>query len=476
MPTYHRPAGPISAVLLAGAICAAPAAAQFGGDAGLADAFRQDFYRRDLVIFNNVLDLEDWQRPIVEVLLEDYAASFEAGLTAMRNEIAEMRVDAAGDGRAIMERMMQPLESWEADKKLLADQFLANVRTQLSAVQDARWPALERALRREKDLPQSELSGEGLDLVAVLAKVQVPPSVLETIAPTVDRYETDLDRALLAREQRMESLQPAVREAMQEMNFERGLQIMEQIMAARIEVRTAQERGLEAIFAALPEEYATAFRTEALEQAFPKVYGPNATLSFIAAAKAIEDLTPEQLEGIEAIERDYLVQLEGLNSRMRDLYRLEEPREPQRRFERILQRQRGDTPRRRTSGEPEAIRDLRGEREELGRRTREAILALLTPEQSSRLPGFSKPGATPVKGDPDGRNFQQTPTINAEGLGSKAPDPSDRRRNAFSPVDRSPRGEEIEAEKRKDADRIRSQPRRGGAASGGSRAPSGRAD
>ena len=31
---------------------AAPAVAQFGGDAGLANAFRQDFYRRDLLIFN----------------------------------------------------------------------------------------------------------------------------------------------------------------------------------------------------------------------------------------------------------------------------------------------------------------------------------------------------------------------------------------------------------------------------------------
>ncbi|MGA0287445.1 MAG: hypothetical protein ACO3P9_01425 [Phycisphaerales bacterium] len=461
---------------IAATVCVAPAVAQFGGDAGLADAFRQDFYRRDLVIFNNVLDLEDWQRPIVEVLLEDYAASFEAGLTAMRNEIADMRVDASGDGRAIMERMMQPLEAWEQDKELLADQFLANVRTQLSPVQEARWPALERALRREKDLPQSELSGEGLDLVAVLARVQVPPQVLEAIAPTIDQYETDLDRALLARAQRMDSLQPAVREAMQEMNFQRGLQIMEQIMAARIEVRSAQERGLEAIASALPEEFSATFRQEALEQAFPKVYGPNSTISFIAAAKAIEDLTPEQLEGIEAIERDYLAQLEVLNARMRELYRIEEPQEPQRRFERILQRQQGESPRRRTSGEPEAIRTVRGEREELGRRTREAILALLTPDQSTRLPGFAKPGSMLDKGQSDGRNYQETPTLNAGGLGAKGPSKDERRGNAFAPVDRSPRNEEIEVEKRKDSDRIRSQPSRGGTGGRGGSTPSGRDD
>ncbi|MEY3023221.1 MAG: hypothetical protein RJA16_47, partial [Planctomycetota bacterium] len=64
------------------ATIAGPVSAQFGGDAGLANAFRQDFYRRDLLIFNEVLDLEDWQRPIIEVLLDDYAASFEAGLSA----------------------------------------------------------------------------------------------------------------------------------------------------------------------------------------------------------------------------------------------------------------------------------------------------------------------------------------------------------------------------------------------------------
>lgn len=473
MPDLHTHT-PMIAATLAVAVLAAPASGQFGGDAGLADAFRQDFYRRDLVIFNDVLDLEDWQRPIVEILLEDYAASFEAGLTAMRNEIADMRGDIAGDGSRIMERMMQPLEAWQGDKRLLADAFLANVRSQLSSAQDARWPALERALRREKELPQAELSGEGIDLVAVLAKVQVPPQTLELIAPTVNQYETDLDRALLARQQRMDSLQPAVRDAMQEMNFERGLQIMQQIMASRIEVRSAQDRGLESITAALPEEYAAAFRTEALEQAFPKVYGPNATISFIAAAKAIEDLTPEQLEGIEAIERDYLAQLEILNGRMRDLYRLEEPREPERRFERILQRQRGEATRRRVSNEPEAIRNVRGEREELGRRTREAILALLTPAQSTNLPGFAKPSRLDPKGEPDGRNYQQTPTLNAGGLGSQAPSAKDRRNAAFAPVDRSPQNAENESEKKKDSDRIRSQP--GPGAGRGSRSPSGRDD
>lgn len=445
------------------ALIVPPALAQFGGDAGLANAFRQDFYRRDLTIFNQVLQLEDWQRPIIEVLLDDYAASFETGLAGMRESIGKLRGEVAGDdGRQIMERMMVPLEAWEREKVVLRDQFLADVQTQLSPAQIDRWPALERALRREKDLPQGELSGESLDLVAVLRQAQIPTSMIEEIAPVVQEYEIALDQALVTREARISSLQPLVRQAMTAMDFDRGLQVMQQIMAARIEVRTVQEAGLASITAALPPDLAPRFRDEALEQAFPKVYGPNATIAFIDAAKQLEDLSPEQREGIETIERDYLSQLAGMNDRLRDLYRTEEPNEPRRRFERVMRRQRGEAPSREAVGEPESIRDLRGERENVGRLAREAILALLTPDQVSRLPGFSKPEGEPAKDAFGG--FQQTPQSNdAQGLGSDSTmTDEERRRQALSPKDRSPppaiggRGS-----KQADSERIRSDSPRG---------------
>ena len=54
----------------------APAKAQFGGAAGFADAFRPDFLDRDMPLFVEHLRLEDWQRPIVEMLLLDYTHSF----------------------------------------------------------------------------------------------------------------------------------------------------------------------------------------------------------------------------------------------------------------------------------------------------------------------------------------------------------------------------------------------------------------
>ena len=60
------------------------ASAQFGGKAGFSEAFRPDILPRDMVLIVETLKLEDWQRPIVESLIEDYSASCKTGCDAVR--------------------------------------------------------------------------------------------------------------------------------------------------------------------------------------------------------------------------------------------------------------------------------------------------------------------------------------------------------------------------------------------------------
>ncbi len=64
----------------------APGQGQLGQAAGFAESMQQDFTRRDLVIFKEVLVLDDSQRVIVAALFEDYQDSFAAGLREMREE------------------------------------------------------------------------------------------------------------------------------------------------------------------------------------------------------------------------------------------------------------------------------------------------------------------------------------------------------------------------------------------------------
>ena len=75
----RRPAAILNrtrATALAVALCAAgalatPAAAQFGGRAAFGEAFQPDILQRDITLINSVLELEEWQRPIVEALMQD---------------------------------------------------------------------------------------------------------------------------------------------------------------------------------------------------------------------------------------------------------------------------------------------------------------------------------------------------------------------------------------------------------------------
>ena len=102
-----------------------PASAQFGSQAGFADSFRPEFLDRDMPLFVEILKLEDWQRPIVEVLLQDYMVSYEAGVEDVKNRRRGLQ-GRMGNARpdAVMEMILEPLAAWDAARAELGRTFL----------------------------------------------------------------------------------------------------------------------------------------------------------------------------------------------------------------------------------------------------------------------------------------------------------------------------------------------------------------
>ena len=125
-----------TAVLAAGlAVTVAPGAmAQFGGPSGMATMFVPDFMTRDLPVFVDALQLEEWQRPILEALLDDYNTTFQTAAEGVRASMGQFRESAAGASpERVMEMISKPLVDWTAEKKKLRDDFLASVKIQLFA-------------------------------------------------------------------------------------------------------------------------------------------------------------------------------------------------------------------------------------------------------------------------------------------------------------------------------------------------------
>jgi hypothetical protein len=134
----HRSSILATLVLILPLLLTAPARAQFGGAAGFADAFRPDFLDRDMPLFVEHLKLEDWQRPIIEMLLLDYTHSFEAGIERVKNEMRDAQtVLSRTDPDKVMEIILEPITRWDADRRVLRDEFLLNIRGTLSADQIA---------------------------------------------------------------------------------------------------------------------------------------------------------------------------------------------------------------------------------------------------------------------------------------------------------------------------------------------------
>ncbi|MAH66464.1 MAG: hypothetical protein CMJ27_08755 [Phycisphaerae bacterium] len=365
-----------------------PASAQFGAQAGFADSFRPEFLDRDMPLFVEILKLEDWQRPIIEVLLQDYMVSYEAGVEDVKNRMRGLQ-SRIGNARpdAVMEMILEPLAVWDAERAELGRGFLNNVRAQLTGAQIDRWPRFERTLRREKELPKGELMGESTDLFTLVRTLRFPYEIEEAIDPIVVEYELALDEALAIRAAKIESLQDRIKDAMASMDFEAGLSATDQIMATRVQVRRVQDEFVVRIAEALPGEFSGRFRNAALAEGYPRAFRPTPIPRLLESVRTLSDLTDGQKAQLDEIEIDFDLRLDNIEMRIVESFRINEPGEARIKVQRMIDRRNGKKVER---IQTEADRIV-ATKNDLVDETRRRILAVLTPEQTGALPGNSRP-------------------------------------------------------------------------------------
>jgi hypothetical protein len=406
------------AVAAAVGLSAAPAHAQFGGRASFGEAFQPDILQRDITLMMSTLGLEEWQRPVIEALLQDYMTGFTTGVEALKDRMKQASMDAtksAGtNGDAILDKVMAPINSWRDEKRRMQDKFMADVKSQLGPQQLERWPSFERAMRRERLLPGGDLSGESVDLWAAMARLQLTPAESEAVKPALSAYEVMLDEALANRQQRMLKLEPEIQAAMTSMDYSRGADLGDKIMALRIAVRSANDLGIETIAAAIGER-GPMFRRFALEAGYPEVYRPHPVMILMQQARALESLTAEQGSQIDALMAEFATACDAQNAKLYEAVRTEEPKAPRKRVQAMVDRKSASgasTPQGGNSSDPVVAARL--ERERMGEPFRERLLAILSPEQRSELPGaINVEGAPTPKAAPkstrDGVSTSHTP-------------------------------------------------------------------
>lgn len=372
----------------------APSASAQAGRGGMASLFVPDFLPRDLPVFVDSLGLEEWQRPILEALLEDYATNFATAADGVRSQMSSFKDSAAtANPDKIIDMIAAPLIAWGDEKKKLREDFLESVRSQLSDVQAEAWPRLDRALRREKSLPNGSLSGESLNLILITREIDVPPIVADSARATIEEYEVRLDEALAARDREDEG---SIGTRLKSLNdASRFIATEERLMTLRVAVRRVQDQGIVAIRDALGADYGPKFEARALRRAFPQVYGPDPITPLFEAAETLPDLTSEQKDRFNQLHSRFDVEHGALRARYADAVRAAEPMEPRRRAEALAMKAAGGNPKFNESPEIDAIKL---EQQEMFTRYRAAIAEILNDAQKELVPGFGKPGAKLLEG------------------------------------------------------------------------------
>ncbi|MDA0803229.1 MAG: hypothetical protein O2819_05675 [Planctomycetota bacterium] len=370
--------------------------AQFGGEAGFRKAFQPDYLARDAELLNEILALEEWQKPIVEVLLDDYQTDYRAGEASFRNRLMDISGQLAAGGQDdAMRQLLVPFQEWELEKSKIAKRFEDDVRIQLSDDQTARWPALERALRREKILPDSVLSGEGVDLILVSKQIDLPLDLRRGAEEAFLAYELQLDDGLTARDLKAGEAQADLREALIGGDTARGLSGLGKILDSRVALRIVQDRHIEELTAALGAEWGATFRQAALRAAYPKAYRARTFMTVFEQVLAIDSLTEEQLSAVLETRDQYVLAMDTLEAKLRTILQREEPERELATANAATARARGESP---ATKPADTFRIEAARRETIQDEAATRLRDILTPEQLEQVPVLLK-RSSPGKAD-----------------------------------------------------------------------------
>jgi len=321
-------------------------------------------------------------------MMEQIQAQLNGAGDAGPQKPGPVMVGRIEDMEARQAELAAKVEQFTKDKARLRSEFVTNAQANLGAEQVQRWPALERALTRERSLPRGRLAGESTDLVKVLASQKPGEAALESLASQVEAYEMALDAALKQRDAFIAQASQNIDQAIAEDKPERAVSIAERGSDLRVAVRTINQQYAD-VFAQALGERGEAFRTAALKAFYPQVYRQTrGQKAFAALDKAGVDAA--HANDLAALRSAYDAELLAINEHIRQTMDREQPKQAQRSMQQLKRTMRGQDggggPGAGMMQQEDPIREALEKRAELDDRYLKTIHGMLPPEMANSLP------------------------------------------------------------------------------------------
>lgn len=368
------------ATAVAIAAIATPAIAQFGGG-GFGQGAERTIDSKQLERIAEMLDMDDTQLMVARDFLTGYISEHSAIVEeremltqAAREEFRESRDPSVW--RSVGQSMQDLGE--KADK--LEQQFFEDVKLLLNEDQMASWPVVERDHRRTSTIERGLLSGETVDLIAIVENVASTDTAPD-LDQTLESYATDLDRALVKRNEIYADGMSRARDLMQSGDFETMNKLFEEGREAGLRVRDINKRYARQIAAMLPEDVRAAFDREVNRESFPQIYRRSYAGRVFSTVDELQSLSDDQRAQINAIRDTYERQAESVNTKWAKAIEEQEANQDLQSMMRGRFGRGGGQ-----GGMPDELREFRDERRDLDAKVAEQIKTLLTEDQAAKLP------------------------------------------------------------------------------------------
>ena len=323
---------------------------------------------------------------------------FRDQMDKMSQQIAAER-ETSGEAeqtRKIVGDMTVLAEKWRKERGVLDQQVMEEIRSSLKPDQSAKWESFERFMRREKLLGRGRLSGENVNLFAVLDEAGLSKEQIAATVGILDEYELRLDAALKKRSDFLGQNEGKVMTAIQNSDAKSLEDLASKGVDLRNAVRNVNEQYRNTIANALPPEEAKRFTQAALASGFSRVYRPTRAERAFEKALTLEGLPPETLTAITEMQMAMMVELVGMNEKIAQTIRKAEPVQLKEEAVRSAGLLNGGASRMFGRNDPDVADEMLSKRGDMTDKYVERLKALLTAEQIALLPKGT--------GRDDGRN------------------------------------------------------------------------
>ncbi len=329
------PAARLVAALALSMAFAAVARAQTSGSVSYghtgADTFKPKVTRGEIDVLSRVLKLAPQDRASLVALFEAHDAEVRAEGNLARQRIRELSEEAELMQRESYQKRISPeVQKWEKRKEELEKAFLADLTAMLTKEQEAMWPVVERELRRPRLLANSWMSGEGVDVVAMIASIDPAAAESPRVVELLERYANELDIAMKARDAFVDAHKDEMEDLLKN-DPQKALSHRRESVRNRVRVREINERYVREISVELSDASRKKFLDRFLSECVVWWNRETPAERFLEAAAKVGGLDSAERAEMAAIQKEYAARVHELTKKtVKEYQAWEESRVPSR--------------------------------------------------------------------------------------------------------------------------------------------------